>query len=361
MPDPPKKKIRWSAAWNQARELVWASRWRLVFGLLLMLVNTAAGFVLPYLSKSFMDDVVGKGQLQLLAPMAWYVTGSTIVQAISGFLLSQLLGVAAQRAITDMRRRIEEHVMRLPVRFFDMTQTGVLISRVMNDAEGIRNLVGTGLVQLTSSVVTAAVALCFLLYINWMLTLVIFAVLGVFGGALAYAFKVLRPLFRDRGKITADVTGRLSQSLSGVRVVKTYVAERREDLVFTKGAHKLFRNIATSMTGVSAVGSFSSLVIGAVGVVTIVIGGHAIVGGSMTIGDLLRYIFFTGVMAMPIIQMASIGTQITEAFAGLDRIREILDTTREDAEDASRAPLASLKGDIEFDHVWFEYNQACRC
>jgi subfamily B ATP-binding cassette protein MsbA len=353
-----KKKFRLSTAWSQARELIWASRWRLSLGLVLMLVNTGAGFVMPLLSKSFFDDVVVKGQLGRLAFIAWAVAGATVVQAASGFSLSQLLGVAAQRAITDMRRRVEEHVLRLPVRFFDQTQTGVLISRVMNDADGIRNLVGTGLVQLVSSVVTAIVALGFLLYINLVLTVVIFAVLAVFGSALAYAFKVLRPLFRDRGKITAEVTGRLNQSLGGVRVVKTYTAERREDIVFTKGAHKLFRNIAKSMTGVSGIGSFSSLVIGAVGVVTIVIGGQAIVNHRMTVGDLVRYIFFTGVMAMPIIQMASIGTQITEAFAGLDRIREILQTTREDAEDATRPPLGDLRGDIEFDDVWFEYNPA---
>jgi ABC-type multidrug transport system fused ATPase/permease subunit len=226
----------------------------------------------------------------------------------------------------------------------------------MNDADGIRNLVGTGLVQLVSSVVTAIVALGVLLYINLVLTVVIFAVLAVFGSALAYAFKVLRPLFRDRGKITAEVTGRLNQSLGGVRVVKTYTAERREDIVFTKGAHKLFRNIAKSMTGVSAVGSFSSVVIGAVGVVVVIIGGHAIVNHRMTTGALLQYVIFTGVMAMPIIQMASIGTQITEAFAGLDRIREILQTTREDAEDATRPALGEMHGDIEFDNVWFEYN-----
>jgi ABC-type multidrug transport system fused ATPase/permease subunit len=357
MPDPsPKKKIRLSTAWSQARELVWANRWRLVFGLVLMVVNTAASFVMPALSKSFIDDVVGKGRTELLSYFAWVVAGATIVQAVSGFLLSQVLGVAAQRAITDMRRRVEEHVLRLPVRFFDQTQTGILISRVMNDADGIRNLVGTGLVQLVSGIVTAIVALGFLLYLNLLLTVVIFAVLLIFGSALAYAFKKLRPLFRDRGKITADVTGRLSQSLGGVRVVKTYTAERREDIVFTKGAHKLFRNIAKSMTGVSAVGSFSSVVIGAVGVVTILVGGHAIVNHQMTVGDLLQYIFFTGVMAMPIIQMASIGTQVTEAFAGLDRIREILETTREDAEDAARPALGEMKGDIEFDNVWFEYN-----
>jgi subfamily B ATP-binding cassette protein MsbA len=284
------------------------------------------------------------------------VIGATVLQAVASFGLSQILGVAAQKAITDMRRRVEEHVMRLPVRYFDTTQTGVLISRVMNDAEGIRNLVGTGLVQLTGGIVTAVIALGFLLYLNWQLTVATMLVLAAFGGALGWAFKTLRPLFRDRGKIQADVTGRLNQALGGVRVVKTYTAERREDLVFTKGAHKLFRNVAKSMTGVSGITAFSSVVIGAIGVVMIVVGGRSILNGSMTVGELFSYIFFTGLLAMPVVQIASIGTQITEAFAGLDRIHEILDTPREDAEDAKRAPLDELRGDIEFDDVWFEYN-----
>jgi len=355
-PSNKKKKIRWSAAWQEARVLIWARRWRLTLGLLLMLVSRLAGLVLPLLSKYLIDEVIGKNRTEMLPTLAYLAAGATVVQAITSYGLSQILGVAAQKAITDMRRRVEEHVMRLPVRYFDKTQTGVLISRVMNDAEGIRNLVGTGLVQLTGSLVTAVFALGFLLYLNWHLTLATILVLAVFGGALGYAFNLLRPLFRERGQITAEVTGRLNQALGGVRVVKTYTAERREDLIFTKGAHKLFRNVAKSMTGVSAVTAFSNVVVGAIGVVMIVVGGHAIVAGTMTLGDLFAYIFFTGLMAMPVVQIASIGTQITEAFAGLDRIHEILDTPREDAEDATRTALAELRGDIEFEHVWFEYN-----
>ena len=355
-PTPPKKKIRWSAAWGEARALIWARRWRLSLGLGLMLVSRLAGLVLPLLSKYLIDEVIGKNRTDMLPMLAWAAVGATVVQAITSFGLSQILGVAAQKAITDMRRRVEEHVMRLPVRYFDKTQTGILIARVMNDAEGIRNLVGTGLVQLTGSVVTAVFALAILLYLNWHLTVMTILVLAVFGGALAYAFKTLRPLFRERGQITAEVTGRLNQALGGVRVVKTYTAERREDLIFTKGAHKLFRNVAKSMTGVSATTAFSNVVIGAIGVVMIVVGGRAIVNGTMTLGDLFAYIFFTGLMAMPIVQIASIGTQITEAFAGLDRIHEILDTAREDADDARRASLDDLRGDVEFDAVWFEYN-----
>ena len=357
MPDPPKKKkIRWTAAWSEARVLIYARRWRLLAGLVLMLISRLAGLVLPAASKYLIDDVIGKQNYALLSTLAWAVFGATVVQAATSFGLSQILGVAAQKAITDMRRRVEEHVMRLPVRYFDTTQTGVLISRVMNDAEGIRNLVGTGLVQLTGGIITAIFALAALLYLNWQLTVATIVVLALFGGALGWAFKTLRPLFRDRGKIQAEVTGRLNQALGGVRVVKTYTAERREDLIFTKGAHNLFRNVAKSMTGVSGITAFSSVVIGAIGIVMIVVGGNSILNGSMTLGDLFAYIFFTGLLAMPVIQIASIGTQITEAFAGLDRIHEILDTAREDADDKNRAPLDELRGDIEFDHVWFEYN-----
>jgi subfamily B ATP-binding cassette protein MsbA len=351
-----KKKIRWSAAWTEARQLVLARKWRLATGFLLMLVSRLAGLVLPLSSKFLIDDVVGKGRADLLPRLAWIVGLATVLQAITSFALSQILGVAAQKAITDMRRRVEEHVMRLPVRYFDTTQTGVLISRVMNDAEGIRNLVGTGLVALVGSIVTAIFALGFLLYYNWHMTLATIGVLAAFGGAMSYAFKTLRPLFRERGKIQAEVTGRLNQALGGVRVVKTYTAERREDLVFTKGAHKLFRNIAKSMTGVSATTAFSNVVIGAIGMVMIIVGGRAIVNQTMTLGEMFSYIFFTGLLAMPIVQIASIGTQISEAFAGLDRIHEILDTSREDAQDASRAPLDDLRGDIAFEDVSFEYN-----
>ncbi len=320
-----------------------------------MVISRVAGFVLPYLSKPFIDQVVKEQRMDLLPTLVWATAAATIVQALTSFGLSQVLGVAAQKAITDMRRRVERHVMRLPVRFFDTTQTGILISRIINDADGIRNLVGTGLVQLTGSLVTAALALVWLLYLNWHLTIVTIVVLATFGGAMSYAFRTLRPLFRERGQLSAELTGRLNQSLGGVRVIKTYTAERREDLVFTKAAHKLFRNIAKSMTGVSATTAFSSVVIGAIGIVIMLMGGRAIVAGTMTEGELFQYVLLTGLMAAPIVQIASIGTQISEAFAGLDRIREILDTTREDAEDADRLAVDEVAGEIGFENVWFEY------
>ena len=353
---PPKKKIDSAAAWREFRELLWVHRRRLTIGLTLMMISRLSGIVLPALSKYVIDDVIGKGRHELLVPIALAAGAATIVQAITSFGLSQILGVAAQRAITDMRKRVQAKVMRLPVRYFDSTQTGVLLSRIMSDADGIRNLVGTGLVQLVGGILTAIISLGVLLYLNWRMTLVTAVVLGMFGGGMAYAFKRLRPLFRERGKIQAEVTGRLTEALGGIRIVKSYTAEKREEIVFTHGAHRLFRNIAQSMTGVSATTSGSTVIIGVVGVVMIWMGGHDIVAGRMTLGDFVMYIFFIGLLAAPMISIASIGTQITEAFAGLDRIREIMNMQTEDEADAGKASLGEIRGDIRFDDVWFEYN-----
>jgi len=354
--DPRKKKISASAAWREARELVWAHRQRLGLGLVLMLVSRLAGLVLPASSKWLIDEVVGKQRAELLLPIALAAGAATLVQAVTSFALSQILGVAAQRAITDMRKRVQAKVMRLPVRYFDSTQTGVLVSRIMSDAEGIRNLVGTGLVQLAGGLVTAVMGLGILFWLNWRLTTITILVLGAFSGGMAYAFRTLRPLFRERGKINAEVTGRLTEALGGIRIVKSYTAEKREEIVFTKGAHRLFRNVAKSMTGVSATTAGSTVVVGIVGVLMIGLGGRAILAGEMTLGDLIMYIFFIGLVAAPLVSIASIGTQITEAFAGLDRIREILDMKTELDEDATRHPAPRIKGDVTFDNVWFEYN-----
>ncbi|MCA1586334.1 MAG: ABC transporter ATP-binding protein/permease [Acidobacteria bacterium] len=354
--DTKKKKIAWSAAWGQARELIWVHRRRLAVGLALMLVSRLAGIVLPALSKYVIDDVIGKGRHELLLPIALVGGVATLVQAVTGFVISQILGVAAQRAITDMRKRVQAKIMRLPVRYFDSTQTGVLLSRIMSDAEGIRNLVGTGLVSLVGGLVTAAISLAVLLYLNWRLTLVTAVVLALFGGGMAYAFSRLRPLFRERGKIQAEVTGRLTEGLGGIRVVKSYTAEKREEISFTKGAHRLFRNVAQSMTGVSATTSASTVIVGVIGVVVIWLGGNDILAGRMTLGDFVMYILFIGLLAAPLISIASIGTQITEAFAGLDRIREILEMQTEDEADAEKHALGPIRGDIAFEDVWFEYH-----
>ncbi len=350
-----KKRLRLPDVWREARDLVWQHRARLSLGLGLMFISRLLGLVLPASSKYLIDDVIGKKDVAMLVPLALAAGAATVFQAVTSFALSQILGVAAQRAITEMRKTVQAHVERLPIRFFDSTQTGALISRIMTDAEGIRNLVGTGLVQLTGSVVTATIALGVLFYLNWRMTIITLVVLAVFGGILAAAFKRLRPVFRERGKINAEVTGRLGESLGGIRVVKAYSAERRESLVFARGAHRLFRNVAQTMTAVSGISAFSIVIIGAIGVVMMVVGGRSILSGAMTLGDFVMYIFFTAMVAAPVVEIAAIGTQITEAFAGLDRIREIRQTATEDEEDQKREPLGEIRGDVAFENVSFEY------
>src|SRR5215204_2489220 len=351
-----KKKIDYSSAWAEARKIIWNSRWRLLVGSLLMLISRLAGMVLPASTKYIGDEVFTNRNYALIKWIALAIGISTLIQGVTSFALSQILGVAAQRAITERRKRVQAHIERLPISYFDSTQSGQLISRIMNDAEGIRNLVGTGLGQILGSIVTATIAVGVLFYINWRLTSATIVVLAAFGGVLYYAFKVLRPVFRERNVINAEVTGRLGESLGGIRIVKAYTAEKREELSFARGAHRLFRNIAKTVTGVSAVSSFSSVIIGAVAVVMIVIGGNAVQAGTMTLGDFLMYISFTFLLAMPVIELTSIGTQITEALAGLDRIREVMAMTTEDEQDASREPIPKLEGSIDFEDVEFEYD-----
>jgi len=350
-----KPKPNYSNAWREARQLIWHHRRRLLLGLGLMLVNRLAGLVLPTSSKYLIDHVIGERRVDLLGTIALAAGAATLIQAITSFGLSQILGVAAQRAITEMRKSVQAFVLRLPIGYFDSTKTGILISRIMTDAEGIRNLVGTGLVQLIGGLVTASIALGVLFWLNWQLTAISILILGLFGGGMAFAFAKLRPLFRERGKLNADVTGRLGETLGGIRIVKAYRSERSERLVFARGAHGLFRNVATTMTGISGLGAFAQLVIGAIGVLMVLVGGRAILAGSMTLGDFVMYIFFVGLVAAPLIGIASIGTQITEAFAGLDRIHELRRMTTEDAEDAEKAPLPSVRGDVAFEHVTFAY------
>jgi len=350
-----KKKVFSPGAWQEARALVYAHRRRLALGLVLLLVNRLAGLVLPSSSKWVIDRVINQHHPELLLPLALVAGAATLVQAVTGFALSQILGVAAQRAITDMRRTVQAYVLRLPISYFDSTKSGILISRIMTDAEGIRNLVGTGLVQLTGGLFTAAIALGVLFYLNWRLTAIAILILACFGGGMAYAFAKLRPLFRERGKLNAEVTGRLGETLGGIRIVKAYRAERSERLVFARGAHTLLRNVATTMTGVSGVGSFATLIVGGIGILMILEGGHAILSGAMTLGDFVMYLLFIGLVALPLISIASIGTQITEAFAGLDRIREIRRLVTEDADDGARAPVGDVMGDVVFENVSFEY------
>jgi subfamily B ATP-binding cassette protein MsbA len=350
-----KKAPPFSVILRDAADLVAARKGRLGLGLAVLFINRLAGFVIPFMPRYLLDEVLGKGRRELLPTLVAAAAGATILQAITSYGLSQILGKAAQRSITEMRRAVQRHVGRLSVSYFDQTKVGALLSRVMTDAEGIRNLVGTGLVEVVGGLLTAVIALVILLALNLKLTAIALSVLSLFGFVLLYAFKTLRPLFRERSKINAEVSGRLTESFSGIRVVKAYRAERREALVFSKGVHRLFRNVAKTMTGFSAVTAFSTILFGAISVSILWVGSNDVLAGRMTMGALFQFTALLAMLVGPVVQIVSIGSQITEAFAGLERIREIRNEMAEDSGDEGRADLPPIRGEIEFRDVTFEY------
>jgi len=353
--------IKFRVVLADALELIQARRGRLALGLAIMAVSRVAGLVLPWASKFLVDNVIlAKGldmamRMRKLELLLLAAGAATVVQAVSSFGLSQLLGIAAQRSITEMRRRVQRHVGRLSISYFEPTKTGVLLSRVLNDAEGLRNLVGTGLVEVVGGMMTAVLALGIMFHFNARLTWIALGVLSLFGFVMLYAFKTLRPLFRERSKINAELSGRLSESFSGVRVVKAYGAEGRESLVFAKSAHRLFRNVAGTMTGLSTVGAASTLLIGGMTIVLMAVGGRDILQHRMTVGAFFAFTLYLGMMVGPVVQIVNIGSQLTEAFAGLERIREIRNETSEVAGDAARRPVDSVQGTVEFRDVHFAY------
>ena len=353
--DSKKPKYDTKRAWAEARALIWTYRRSVGIGMGLMLISRAAGLVLPASSKYLIDDVLGKGNAELLPKIAVAAFVATVIQAITSYALSQVVSVAAQQAIAKLREDVQAHLIRLPVRFFDSTKSGVLVSRVMSDPEGIRNLVGTGLIQLVGGLLTASIAIGVLFWLNWQLTAATLVFLSIFGVGMSIAFKRLRPIFRERSVIQADVTGRLTETIGGIRIVKVYTAENREREVFAKGVDRLFRNIAATITGTSATAALSVAIIGALGVLLMLIGGGDVLSGEMTIGELVMYIFFIGLVAAPLVSIASIGTQITEALAGLDRIRELRDMATEDQLDAGKRAVPTLRGHVQFEDVYFEY------
>ncbi len=300
-----KKKLNLANARKEAWALIREHRRSLQIGFALMALGRLAGFVLPASSKFLIDTVIGKHRIDLLMPLAAAAGLATLVQASSSFGLSQVVSIAAQRAIRNMRATVQEHIIHLPVSYFDSTKSGALISRIMNDPEGIRNLVGTGIVQLVGGFFTALLALGVLLWVNWKLTVGAIALLLMFMGIMAVAFRKLRPIFRERWKIQEEVTGRLGETMGGVRLVKIYVAEPREAGIFHEGVDRLFKNIARTITGTSGVAALSSVIVGAVGILIMVVGGGAVALGAMTLGDLIMYVFFIGLMVAPLVQIAS--------------------------------------------------------
>ena len=335
--------------------IVWPRRWLLLLGLLLIAVNRLSGLVLPGASKYLIDDVIGNRNTGLLTVLLLAVAGAVLAQAASSFLLTRLLSVQAQHLISVLRARIQRHVQRLPVAFFDNNQTGSLVSRVMTDVEGVRNLVGTGLVHLVGGAITAVAAVILLLRISAPMTLFTVIPLAVFAVVSGRVFGLIRPIFRQRGAITAEVTGRLTESLAGIRVVKGFHAEAHEERVFARGVERIFANVRSSLTATSLVTSGGALIMGLSAVLIMGVGGSLILRDAMTVGDFVSFSLYLGFMIAPIVQMSRIGTEMTEAFAGLDRMQEVLEQRPEGEEPARTVTLEQVRGDIRFECVSFSY------
>jgi ABC-type multidrug transport system fused ATPase/permease subunit len=325
-------------------------------GFLLMIVNRVASLVLPYSTKFLFDSVIPKHSLQLLNRLVIFVLGATIIQGITSFSLTQLLSKEAQRLITELRQRVQAHISRLPVAFYDVNKTGMLVSRIMSDVEGVRNLLGTGLVDFTGGLLTSGIALVLLVRISPAMTFIALGFLLCFAIALAKAFGTIRPIFRERGKINAEVTGRLTESLGGVRVIKGYHAEEREEAVFAKGVKRLLDNVMRTLTATSVMSLSASVLLGIVGAVVTFVGARQIMAGTMSIGGLVSYTALLAFLIAPMAQAVGIGTQLTEALAGLERTQELLRERPEDQDPNRSVPLRDIVGQVEFDNVSFSYD-----
>ena len=330
-------------------------RWLLLAGFALMAINRLAGLVLPASMKFLVDDVLGRRQTQLLAPLALAVLGATVVQGITSFTLTQWLSKAAHRMIAALRKQVQAHVGRLPVAYHDTAKTGALVTRVMNDVEGLRNLIGTGLVEFAGSIMTAIFALVVLLRISPFMTGLAFAVLVCCAFALSRAIRVIRPIFRARSRLNAEVTGRLTESFAGVRVVKGYHAEEREEASFAAGAQRLLDNVLKTLTATSVMSLSATMLLGIVSALIMYLGATRILNGSMTMGMLVTYVAFLAMLVSPIFQIVNVGTQLTEAMAGLERTTEILAEKPEDADPRRSVSIGTINGEVVFDNVSFAY------
>jgi len=351
----PKPKL--SKVLPQVWALVKPRKWLLLGSFLLMIVNVTSGLVLPATARILIDKVMYLKQLSLLPRIIGIVVGATIVQGITSYSLTQLLSKEGQRLISDLRRQVQRHIGNLPVDFYDRNRTGTLVARIMSDVEGVRNLVGTGLMNFVGGVLTAVIAFAYLIHLSVRMTLITFGILIIFALILQKAFKTIRPIFRERGKINAEVTGRLTESLGGVRVVKGYHAEEREAEVFAGGVQRLLENVFKTLTAQSLMSLSSTAVLGVVGSLIMYLGANEVVKGHLTPGSYVTYNMFLAFMIAPVAQLVSIGTQLTEAFAGLDRTNEILAEMQEDSDPKRVNTVSSIVGDVRFDDVTFEYEE----
>jgi ABC-type multidrug transport system fused ATPase/permease subunit len=352
---PPTKRISAASLRGAFREIIWPRRKLVLIGLALILVNRASGMVLPASTKFLIDDVLGGARPELLMPILGALVLSTAIQAGTAFTLTRVLSVEAQHLIAELRAKVQRHVLRLPVRRFEETKSGELVSRIMNDVEGVRNLVGTGLVQLVGGVLTAVIALVFLLRINAVMTALALVPMVLFAIVSTRAFRRLRPAFRERGRIHAEVTGRLTEALGGIRIIKGFHALERENEIFRAGVQRIFENVRTTLTTTAAVTSLGTFFVGVASVVILGYGGRLILRDALTVGELFSFTLFLAFLIGPIVQMANIGTQMTEAFAGLDRTSELLSQPGEDDDPRRTAVMPTIEGRVRFEHVTFAY------
>ncbi len=353
--DVPKRNPELGKVMPEVWRLVRPRRGLLLIGLVLVAISRCAGLVLPLSTKYLIDVVLGHHHPEKLLPLVGLVFLATVIQAITSFSLTQLLSKAAQRMIADLRKQVQQHIGRLSVTYYDNNRSGVLVSRIMNDVEGVRNLVGTGLVEFVGGLLTAVLAFCILIRNSHRMTLIVFSIIVLFALVLHHAFKVIRPIFRDRTKLTAEVSGRLTESLGGVRVIKGYHAEEREAAVFAVGVQRLLDSVMLSLTATSTLSLAATGVLGVVGGMVMLLGGHEVLAGRMTTGGYFQYTAMLAFMIAPVFQIVNIGTQLTEAIAGLDRTMEVLGERDEFEDPARDHALTQIKGHIAFDHVEFAY------
>jgi subfamily B ATP-binding cassette protein MsbA len=356
-PDTPKRPTseRLRDLWPDIRELIRPRRGLLFLGFVLIIVNRLCGLVLPSSTKYLVDNVIAQKQIGMLGKLTLMVLGATAIQGITSFTLTQLLSIEGQKLIAELRRKVQEHVGRLPVTFYDANKSGQLVSRIMSDVEGVRNLVGTGLVDFFGGVLTALFCLVLLLRISPLMTVLALSLVVAFGAALSRAFRTIRPIFRERGKISAEVTGRLTESLGGVRVIKGYHAEAREASVFGEGVQRLLDNVRKSLTAMSVMSLSATVLMGVVGAMIMYLGAHSILAGKLTTGNYFTFVALLAFLVAPVVGMVNIGTQISEALAGLERTRQVLSERPEDQDPGRTLNIGPIRGDVVFDDVTFAY------